>query len=210
LNQNESRILSLLFEGVTMVETNSQMLPLGTAAPGFSLPDPGGKLHSLDDAGDAAAYLVMFICNHCPFVKHVRKELARLGDDYLSRNVAVYAINSNDFDKYPGDSPAKMREEAKAFGYRFPYLVDRDQGVAKAYRAACTPDFFVFDADRRLVYRGQLDDSRPSNDKPVDGHDLRKALDAVLQGKSVPEEQTPSIGCNIKWRPGNAPDYFAA
>ncbi|HUD97119.1 MAG TPA: thioredoxin family protein, partial [Woeseiaceae bacterium] len=126
-----------------MVETNSQMLPLGTAAPGFSLPDPDGKLHSLDDAGDAAAYLVMFICNHCPYVKHVRKELARLGDDYLSRNVAVYAINSNDFDKHPGDSPAKMREEAKAFGYRFPYLVDRDQSVAKAYRAACTPDFFV-------------------------------------------------------------------
>ncbi len=191
-----------------MVKTNSQMLPLGTRAPDFSLPDPDGELHTLDDAGEADAWLVMFICNHCPFVKHVRDELTRLGDDYLPRNVGVFAINSNDFDKHPDDNPARMKEEGKAAGYRFPYLVDKDQSVAKAYRAACTPDFYVFDADRRLVYRGQLDDSRPSNDKPVDGRDVRKALDAILDGKSVPDDQRPSIGCNIKWRDGNAPTYF--
>ncbi len=191
-----------------MVKTNSQMLPLGTRAPDFSLPDADGVLHSLDDAGDADAWLVMFICNHCPFVKHVRDELARLGDDYLPRNVGIFAINSNDFEKHPDDSPAKMKEEAKAVGYRFPYLVDKDQSVAKAYRAACTPDFYVFDRDRHLVYRGQLDDSRPSNDKPVNGHDVRKALDAILDGKRVAIEQKPSIGCNIKWREGNAPAYF--
>lgn len=191
-----------------MVETNSQMLPLGTEAPAFSLPDADGRTHSLDETGNADAYLVMFICNHCPFVKHVRKELARLGRDYLPRNVAVFAINSNDFDRHPEDSPAKMREEARQWDYSFPYLVDRDQTVAKAYRAACTPDFFVFDADRKLVYRGQLDDSRPSNGEPVDGHDLRGALEAVLEGRSPGGEQVPSIGCNIKWRPGNEPDYF--
>jgi peroxiredoxin len=192
-----------------MVQTNSQMLALGTAAPEFSLPDPDGKVWSLDDAAGADAYLIMFICNHCPFVKHVRRELARLGDDYSSRNVAVFAINSNDFDAHPGDSPPEMKEEAKAWRYRFPYLVDRDQSIAKAYRAACTPDFFVFGGDRRLVYRGQLDASRPGNGKPVTGGDVRAALDAVLNGKPVREGQTPSIGCNIKWRPGNAPDYFA-
>lgn len=191
-----------------MVQTNSQMLPLGTKAPDFSLPDADGELHALGDAGDAEAWLVMFICNHCPFVKHVRDELARLGNDYLPRNVGVFAINSNDFDKHPEDSPHRMKEEAKAAGYRFPYLVDKDQSIAKAYRAACTPDFYVFDADRRLVYRGQLDDSRPSNDKPVNGRDVRKALDAVLDGKSVKDDQSPSIGCNIKWREGNAPTYF--
>jgi peroxiredoxin len=185
------------------------MLALGTAAPEFSLPDPDGKVWSLDDAAGADAYLIMFICNHCPFVKHVRRELARLGDDYSSRNVAVFAINSNDFDAHPGDSPPEMKEEAKAWRYRFPYLVDRDQSIAKAYRAACTPDFFVFGGDRRLVYRGQLDASRPGNGKPVTGGDVRAALDAVLNGKPVREGQTPSIGCNIKWRPGNAPDYFA-
>jgi peroxiredoxin len=191
-----------------MVKTSSQMLPLGTQAPDFSLPDADGELHTLDDAGEADAWLVMFICNHCPFVKHVRDELARLGDDYLPRNVGIFAINSNDFDKHPDDSPARMKEEAKAVGYSFPYLVDKDQSVAKAYRAACTPDFYVFDADRRLVYRGQLDDSRPSNDKPVNGRDVREALDAILAGKSVPDDQRPSIGCNIKWREGNAPAYF--
>ena len=191
-----------------MVKTNSQMLPLGTRAPDFSLPDADGKLHALSDAGEADAWLIMFICNHCPFVKHVRDELARLGNDYLPRNVGVFAINSNDFDKHPDDSPARMKEEAKAAGYRFPYLVDKDQSVAKAYRAACTPDFYVFDADRRLVYRGQLDDSRPSNDKRVNGRDVRKALDVILDGKSVPDDQRPSIGCNIKWREGNAPAYF--
>lgn len=191
-----------------MAQTNSQMLPLGTEAPDFALPDPDGNIFSLNDAAGASAYLVMFICNHCPFVKHVRRELAQLGNDYGSRDVAIFAINSNDFDAYPGDSPANMKEEAAAWGYTFPYLVDRDQSVAKAYQAACTPDFYVFDRDRRLVYRGQLDDSRPSNDKPVTGRDVRAALDHVLEGKPVREGQTPSIGCNIKWRPGNAPEWF--
>lgn len=191
-----------------MAQTTSQMLPLGTEAPDFSLPDPDGRMFALEDAADADAVLVMFICNHCPFVKHVRQELAQLGEDYASRNVAVFAINSNDFDAYEGDSPANMKKEAETWGYTFPYLVDRDQRVAKAYQAACTPDFYVFDKDRRLVYRGQLDDSRPSNDKPVTGRDVRAALDHVLEGKPVREGQTPSIGCNIKWRPGNAPEWF--
>ncbi|MDX1499488.1 MAG: thioredoxin family protein [Woeseiaceae bacterium] len=189
-----------------MAAVESEMLPLGTQAPGFRLPDPDGVEHEL--AGEAPAYLVMFICNHCPFVKHVRSELARIGRDYGSRGVAIYAINSNDFEKYPDDAPAKMKAESAAQGYTFPYLVDADQAIAKAYRAACTPDFYLFDADRKLVYRGQLDDSRPGNDAPVDGHDLRAALDAVLAGRPVAPDQKPSIGCNIKWRPGNAPDYF--
>jgi peroxiredoxin len=189
-----------------MAAVESQMLPLGTRAPDFSLPDPDGTHHSL--AGDAAAYLVMFICNHCPFVKHVREELARLGRDYGSRGVAIYAINSNDVSAHPADSPEHMQAEAETWGYTFPYLFDADQDVAKAYRAACTPDFFVFDRDKRLVYRGQLDASRPSNDVAVDGRDVRAALDAVLGGRPVSEHQAPSIGCNIKWKPGNEPDYF--
>lgn len=190
-----------------MVKTNSEMLPLGTEAPDFSLPDFDGNLHSLGDTTSPAT-LVMFICSHCPFVKHVRAELARLGRDYGERGVAVYAINSNDLDAYPQDGPDAMRAEAESEGYTFPYLVDRTQAVAKAYRAACTPDFFLFDADRRLVYRGQLDGSRPGNGKPVSGSDLRAALDAVLAGQSADDEQVPSVGCNIKWAPGNAPDYF--
>lgn len=179
------------------------MLPLGTIAADFSLPDPDGTIHTL--AKQADAVLVMFICNHCPFVKHVREELARLGRDYLDRNVAVYAINSNDASSYPGDSPARMKEESATWGYVFPYLIDATQEVAKAYHAACTPDFYVFDASKRLVYRGQLDASRPSNDIPVTGVDIRAALDAVLGGSDVPAEQTPSIGCNIKWKSGNEP-----
>jgi peroxiredoxin len=189
-----------------MAAVESQMLELGTTAPAFSLPDPDGKRHSL--AAGADAYLVMFICNHCPFVKHIREELARLGQDYGNRNVAIYAINSNDIEKYPADGPAEMKLEAESHGYTFPYLLDEDQSVAKAYHAACTPDFFVFDSQQSLVYRGQLDDSRPSNDKPVNGSDLRAALDAVLAGNRVDERQVPSIGCNIKWKPGNEPDYF--
>ena len=189
-----------------MAAVESQLLELGTIAPEFSLPDPDGERHSLADG--ANAYLVMFICNHCPFVKHVREELARIGHDFGKRNVAIYAINSNDIDKYPADGPAGMKQEAENCGYTFPYLLDDDQSVAKAYRAACTPDFFVFDRARRLVYRGQLDDSRPSNNKPVDGGDLRAALDAVLSGSAVDEQQVPSIGCNIKWKQGNEPDYF--
>lgn len=182
------------------------MLELGTPAPGFSLPDPDGQLHGLPDA--ASAYLVMFICNHCPFVKHVREELARLGKDYGDQGVAVVAINSNDIEKYPADGPEQMRRESQEHGYPFPYLLDADQSVARAYRAACTPDFYLFDAAKKLVYRGQLDGSRPGNDVPVDGRDLRGALDALLAGEAVDPEQVPSIGCNIKWRPGNEPDYY--
>jgi len=188
-----------------MAAVESQMLAIGTKAPGFSLPDPDNQVHALRDAADA--YLVMFICNHCPFVKHVREELSRLGRDYMNRNVAICAINSNDTDNYPGDSAENMKREAETWGYSFPYLLDTDQSVAKAYRAACTPDFYLFDASRSLVYRGQLDDSRPSNDVPVDGGDLRTSLDAVLSGTPVSEQQKPSIGCNIKWKPGNAPEY---
>ena len=189
-----------------MAAVESEMLPLGTSLPAFKLPDPDGNMHSLPDVADA--FLVMFICNHCPFVKHVREELARLGSDYLPRNVAVVAINSNDIESYPGDSPAKMKNEAESWGYEFPYLFDEDQSVAMAYRAACTPDFFLFNKSRKLVYRGQLDDSRPGNDIAVDGRDLRTALEALLSGESVPNVQKPSIGCNIKWKPGNEPDYF--
>ena len=189
-----------------LATVESQMLALGTEAPAFSLPDPDGEIHTLADG--AAAYLVMFICNHCPFVIHVRDELARLGRDYAESGVAVYAISSNDVDNYPADAPEHMKRLAAELGFTFPYLYDADQATAKAYRAACTPDFFVFDGDRRLVYRGQLDDSRPSNDRPVDGRDLRAALDAVLAGRAVGAEQKPSTGCNIKWKAGNEPDYF--
>jgi len=191
-----------------MVRTASTMLPLGTAAPDFRLSDPSGKEYALSDFSNAPALLVMFICNHCPYVKRIREELARVGRDYQERGAAVVAIMSNDVDKYPDDSPAKMAQEADAVGYTFPYLYDADQSVAKAYHAACTPDFFVFDADQRLVYRGQLDDARPKNDATNDGKDLRAALDAVLAGEPVTEDQKPSLGCNIKWKEGNAPEYF--
>ncbi len=191
-----------------MAAVESQMLPLGSPAPAFSLPDADGATHSLDDDAGSRAYLVMFICNHCPFVKHIADELARLGAEYQQKDVAVFAINSNDIENYPADSPEKMRQEAAQRGYTFPYLLDAGQDVAKAYQAACTPDFFLFDADRKLVYRGQLDGSRPGNSVDVDGRDLRRALDALLAGEPVPAEQLPSIGCNIKWIPGNAPDYF--
>lgn len=191
-----------------MVKTASIMLSLGAEAPDFSLPDLDGTLVSLADYQDAPALLVMFICNHCPFVKHVASELARLGRDYADRGVAIVGINANDVENYADDSPEKMREEAKRQGYTFPYLYDETQGVAKAYRAACTPDFFLFDGNRRLVYRGQLDSSRPGSGVPVTGEDLRAALDAVLAGKPVPAEQRASIGCNIKWKPGGEPDYF--
>lgn len=189
-----------------MAATESQMLELGTRAPSFALPDPDGAMHSL--APSANAYLVMFICNHCPFVKHVRAELASIGRDYADKGVAIYAINSNDLVAHPSDGPEYMRRESAEQGYTFPYLMDEDQSVAKAYKAACTPDFYVFDTDRYLVYRGQLDGSRPGNNVPVDGSDLRAALDAVLTRQPVAETQRPSIGCNIKWKPGNAPDYY--
>ena len=190
-----------------MPAVESRMLELGTPAPAFSLPDPDGRLHSLADS--APAYLVMFICNHCPFVKHVREELARIGNDYGARNVVILAINSNDIESHPADGPDKMKEEAASRGYTFPYLLDANQRVAKAYEAACTPDFYLFDGDQKLVYRGQLDGSRPDNGVPVDGADLRRALDAVLAGEPIPSDQVPSLGCNIKWMPGNEPAYFA-
>ncbi len=191
-----------------MVKTASTMLPLGVKAPDFSLPDAGGKRVSLADFADAPALLVIFMCNHCPYVKHVAAGLAALAKDYQQRGVAVVGINSNDVDSFPEDSPAKMAEEVKLRGYTFPYLYDETQAVAKAYRAACTPDFYVFDQQRKLVYRGQMDSSRPGSDLPVTGEDLRAALDAVLAKRPVSTSQKPSIGCNIKWQPGNEPDYF--
>jgi peroxiredoxin len=184
------------------------MLALGTSAPDFCLPDTRGQMVSPADFKSAPALLVMFICNHCPYVKHIRSGLADLGREYQKRGVGIVAINSNDVQNYPEDSPERMRQEVKAAGYVFPYLYDEAQSAARAYRAACTPDIFLFDKNRRLVYRGQFDDSRPGNGRPVTGRDLRAALDAVLAGKPVPEPQTPSMGCNIKWKPGNAPDYF--
>lgn len=194
-----------------MAMTPSTMLPLGTEAPPFRLPDIDGKPISLDAAaGDSKGYLVAFICNHCPFVIHLREALADFGREYQDKGLAMFAISSNDAANYPADSPAKMAEEARQAGYTFPYLYDEDQEIAKAYRAACTPDFFLFNADRKLVYRGQFDASRPGNGAPVTGADLRAAADQVLAGGAVPEEgQAPSVGCNIKWKPGNAPDYFS-
>jgi peroxiredoxin len=183
------------------------MLPLGTAAPDFQLPDVNGKTVSLADF-TGKPLLVMFICNHCPFVKHIRAGLAQLGRDYASRGMAIAAISSNDVENYPQDGPDKMKVEAKDAGYNFPYLCDATQAIAKAYRAACTPDFYLFDKEHRLVYRGQFDDSRPGNGVPVTGKDLRAALDAVLAAKPVLANQKPSIGCNIKWKSGNEPDYF--
>jgi len=184
------------------------MLSLGTKAPDFSLVNVDGRTVSLSDFDGSPALLVIFMCNHCPFVKHIASGLARLGYEYQSRGVAMVGISSNDVSKYPADSPEQMIHEAELQGYSFPYLYDEDQAVAKAYKAACTPDFFLFDAEQKLVYRGQLDSSRPGNGIPVTGEDLRRALDTVLAGNPVPEEQTPSIGCNIKWRVGDEPDYF--
>jgi len=191
-----------------MAAVNSTMLPLGTVAPGFDLPDTvgGGTVSLADFAG--MPILVMFLSNHCPFVKHIRAELAAIGRDFGSRGFGIVGINCNDIEAYPDDSPAMMTAEAAEAGYTFPYLFDESQEVAKAYRAACTPDFFVFDRAHKLVYRGQLDDSRPGNGKPVTGRDLRAAMEAVLAGELVAESQVPSIGCNIKWKAGNAPEYF--
>jgi peroxiredoxin len=191
-----------------MVAVNSTMLPLGTRAPDFRLPDPSGNEVSLADFRIAPALLVVFMCNHCPYVKHIRDGLAKLARDYRPRGVAVVGINANDVANYPADSPAKMAAEAASAGYVFPYLYDETQAVAKAYRAACTPDFYVFGEDQRLVYRGQFDDSRPGNEMPVTGKDVRAALEAVLTGKTVAPNQKPSIGCNIKWKTGNEPEYF--
>lgn len=191
-----------------MVRTPSTMLPLGTEAPDFSLMNVDGRSLSFADVAGPRGTVVMFICNHCPFVKHVADQLAAVGREYLPREIGVVAISSNDVATHPADSPEQMVRESEERGYGFPYLYDETQEVAKAYHAACTPDFYLFDADRRLVYRGQLDDSRPDSGIPVTGADLRGAIEAVLAGKPVPEPQKPSIGCNIKWKPGNEPDYF--
>lgn len=191
-----------------MVRTASTMLPLGTKAPDFSLPNVDGQTVSLSDFKDAPALLVIFMCNHCPYVKHVADSLASLAHEYQQRGVAVVGINSNDVSTHPADSPEQMIHEVEARGYSFPYLYDETQDVAKAYRAACTPDFYVFDKNQRLVYRGQMDSSRPNSGIPVTGADLRAALDAVLAGEPVPTEQKASLGCNIKWKAGSEPDYF--
>lgn len=190
-----------------MALTPSTMLELGTSAPEFSLVDTDGNRVRLSDFTGAKALLVMFICNHCPFVVHVADQLAKLGREYQAKGAAIVGLCSNDVETHPDDSPAKMKEEKASRGYTFPYLHDADQSVAKAYKAACTPDFFLFDADRKLVYRGQLDDSRPGNDAAIDGKDLRAALDKALAGDPIESEQKPSIGCNIKWKGGNAPTY---
>lgn len=191
-----------------MALTASTMLPLGTDAPDFELPNvSSGELVSLATFAGKPALLIIFLCRHCPFVKHIQPELSRLGKDYGTK-VGIVAISANDVSGYPDDSPENLKQMAQEFEYTFPVLYDATQDVAKAYTAACTPDFFLFDGDRHLVYRGQLDDSRPSNGLPVDGHDLRAALDAVLAGQPLPPDQKPSIGCNIKWKPGNEPTYY--
>ena len=190
-----------------MAVTASEMLPLGTMAPDFNLPDTAGNTVSLGDFKEAPALLVIFMCNHCPFVKHILDGLIKLIKEYQAKGVAVVGINSNDVANFPDDSQEMMAKVARESGFTFPYLYDEPQEAAKAYRAACTPDFFLFDSERTLVYRGQMDDSRPSNGIPVTGADLTAAIDAVIEGKPVSEEQTPSIGCNIKWKQGNEPDY---
>jgi peroxiredoxin len=191
-----------------MAVTPSTMLPLGTKAPDFNLPDIKGKFVSLSDFNKAPALLVIFMCNHCPFVKHVIDELVTLIKQYQQKNVAVVGINSNDVENFPEDRPEMMAKVAEEKGFTFPYLYDETQSVAKAYMAACTPDFFLFDKDRHLAYRGQMDNSRPGNNLPITGSDLRTALEAVLEGKKVLEKQIPSMGCNIKWKKGNGPDYY--
>ncbi|MBN1868830.1 thioredoxin family protein [Candidatus Sumerlaeota bacterium] len=191
-----------------MAVTPSNMLPLGTPAPSFRLPDTTGKMVDIEDFQDAPALVVIFMCNHCPFVKHIRLGLADMAKDFQKQGVAVVGINSNDVANHPDDSVDNMAREVRLAGYTFPYLFDESQEVAKTYRAACTPDFYLFDKERKLAYRGQMDDSRPSNGIPVTGSDLRAAVDAVLQGQAASGNQKPSIGCNIKWRAGNEPDYF--
>lgn len=188
---------------------STMLLQLGTKAPDFRLPDVvSGKTISLDTFADKKALVVMFLCRHCPYVQHVKEELARLGRDYAGKSVGIVAISSNDAVQYPDDRPERLKAMAEELGFHFPFCYDETQEVAKAYAAACTPDFYVFDQERKLVYRGQLDDSRPGNGLPVTGKDLRAAIEAVLEGRPVPSEQKPSLGCNIKWKPGNEPPYF--
>ncbi len=192
-----------------MAKTASTMLALGTAAPDFQLPDVvSGQTISLNTFTGKSALLVMFICRHCPFVKHIQTELAQLGQDYGARNLGIVAISANDAENYPEDAPDRLKAMAQELGFSFPLCYDETQAVAKAYTAACTPDFFLFDADRKLAYRGQLDESRPGNGLPVTGKDLRQAIEALLGQGTIEPDQKPSIGCNIKWKPGNAPDYY--
>lgn len=192
-----------------MALTPSTMVPLGTPAPDFLLPEVvSGKQLSLKDFSGKKALLVMFICQHCPYVQHIKDELVRFGQNYLSKDIAIVGISSNDAQNYPDDSPEELKQMALELGFTFPFLYDETQSVAKAYKAACTPDFFLYDQNRKLVYRGQLDDSRPGNGKPVNGQDLRKAIDAVLSNKPVDPHQKPSMGCNIKWKQGNEPAFL--
>ena len=191
-----------------MVKTASTMLPLGTTAPDFSLINVNGETVSRTDFADAKGLLVIFMCNHCPFVIHLADHLSQFARDYHGSGLAIVAISSNDVSSHPQDSPEQMVHEAEQRGYIFPYLYDEDQAVAKAYRAACTPDFFLFDGNHQLVYRGQFDSSRPDSGIPVTGEDLRQAVDAMLAGQPVSEDQKPSLGCNIKWKEEQAPDYF--
>ena len=193
-----------------MVLTPSTMLPLGTPLPGFRLPDLDGRLVSAEDYRHAPALLIAFICRHCPFVTHIRHGFAAFVREYQPRGLAVIAINSNDIEAFPEDGPDGMKEEAAAAGYTFPYLFDETQSVARSFRAACTPDLYLFDGERKLLYRGRFDDSRPRTNPPmmVTGRDIRAAADALLDGRALPGEQKGSVGCNIKWKPGNAPHYF--
>jgi peroxiredoxin len=189
-----------------MAISSTMEMPLGASAPDFALPNIDGTTVALKDFSGAPALLVMFICNHCPYVVHLRGHLARLVTEYQAKGLAAVGINANDVERYPDDAPDKMAEAAKTYGFTFPYLFDESQEVAKTYRAACTPDLFLFDKQRKLIYRGQYDDSRPTNNIPVTGKDLRAALDAALGGRPVPRDQKPSVGCGIKWKPGNEPD----
>lgn len=194
-----------------MSKTSSTMLSLGTIAPDFSLPDVvSGRTISLNDFQEKKALLVMFICHHCPYVQHVKKELAQIGKDYQDKSLGIIAISTNNIVDHPDDSPENLKEMAIEEGLTFPFCYDETQAVAKAYKAACTPDFFLFDADRKLAYRGQLDDSRPGNYIPVTGKDIRNAIDALLTDKPINSDQKPSLGCNIKWKEGNEPEYFSS
>ena len=191
-----------------MARTPSTMAPLGTVAPPFTLPDPSGRTFTRDELMGDHGLLVVFLCNHCPFVKHIRQGLADFARDHAGRGIGIVAINSNDVERHPDDRPELMAVEAEAAGYTFPYLFDATQEVARAYGAACTPDFFLYAADGGLVYRGQFDGSRPGNAVPVTGEDLRAAVNALLEGEGPLEDQVPSLGCNIKWKPGNEPEWF--
>ncbi|MEO1390169.1 MAG: thioredoxin family protein [Cyanobacteria bacterium J06634_6] len=194
-----------------MVRTESTMLPLGTAVPSFSLADVvSGETITLDTFKGKKGLLIMFICQHCPFVKLVEDELGKIGQDYIPQGIGVLAISANSIETHPQDDPDNMREQVKRASFNFPYAYDATQDVAQSYTAACTPDFFLFDSDFKLAYRGQLDDARPGNGRPVDGKDLRAALDQLVSGETIPTDQKPSIGCNIKWAPGNEPAYFGA